>query len=34
MSLFFPYQIFIIRWMNVAYDYMLQIYDDLLYSNW
>lgn len=34
MSLFFPYQIFIIRWMNAAYDYMLQIYDDLLYSNW
>uniref|UniRef100_A0AAX7W471 DnaJ homolog subfamily C member 16 n=1 Tax=Astatotilapia calliptera TaxID=8154 RepID=A0AAX7W471_ASTCA len=26
--------IFIIRWMNAAYDYMLQIYDDLLYSNW
>ncbi|XP_035008091.1 dnaJ homolog subfamily C member 16 [Hippoglossus stenolepis] len=26
--------IFIIHWMNVAYDYILQIYDDLLYSNW
>uniref|UniRef100_A0A3Q0S8P7 DnaJ homolog subfamily C member 16 n=1 Tax=Amphilophus citrinellus TaxID=61819 RepID=A0A3Q0S8P7_AMPCI len=26
--------IFIIRWMNAAYDYVLQIYDDLLYSNW
>ncbi|XP_060924943.1 dnaJ homolog subfamily C member 16-like [Limanda limanda] len=26
--------IFIIQWMNVAYDYILQIYDDLLYSNW
>uniref|UniRef100_A0A671WQB4 DnaJ homolog subfamily C member 16 n=1 Tax=Sparus aurata TaxID=8175 RepID=A0A671WQB4_SPAAU len=21
-------------WMNAAYDYILQIYDDLLYSNW
>uniref|UniRef100_A0AAX7TE12 DnaJ homolog subfamily C member 16 n=1 Tax=Astatotilapia calliptera TaxID=8154 RepID=A0AAX7TE12_ASTCA len=29
-----PVSIFIIRWMNAAYDYMLQIYDDLLYSNW
>ena len=27
-------QMFIIHWMNVAYDYILQIYDDLLYSNW
>ncbi|KAM9409753.1 dnaJ homolog subfamily C member 16-like isoform 2-T2 [Pholidichthys leucotaenia] len=26
--------IFIIRWMNTAYDYILQVYDDLLYSNW
>lgn len=26
--------IFIIRWLNAAYDYFLQIYDDLLYSNW
>ncbi|XP_026205450.1 dnaJ homolog subfamily C member 16 [Anabas testudineus] len=26
--------IFIIRWINAAYDYILQIYDDLLYSNW
>ncbi|XP_067443906.1 dnaJ homolog subfamily C member 16-like [Thunnus thynnus] len=25
---------FLIQWMNVAYDYVLQIYDDLLYSNW
>ncbi|KAK2862339.1 hypothetical protein Q5P01_001872 [Channa striata] len=25
---------FIVRWMNAAYDYILQIYDDLLYSNW
>ncbi|KAM7422239.1 hypothetical protein PAMA_010350 [Pampus argenteus] len=26
--------IFLIQWMNAAYDYILQIYDDLLYSNW
>ncbi|XP_075997095.1 dnaJ homolog subfamily C member 16 [Genypterus blacodes] len=26
--------IFLIQWMNAAYDYVLQIYDDLLYSNW
>lgn len=26
--------IFIIQWMNAAYDYITQIYDDLLYSNW
>ncbi|XP_007561366.1 dnaJ homolog subfamily C member 16-like [Poecilia formosa] len=26
--------IFIIQWMNAAYDYILQIYDGLLYSNW
>lgn len=26
--------IFIIQWMNAAYDYIVQIYDDLLYSNW
>ncbi|KAG7493920.1 dnaJ-like subfamily C member 16-like [Solea senegalensis] len=26
--------IFIIQWMNAASDYILQIYDDLLYSNW
>uniref|UniRef100_A0A8D3D483 DnaJ homolog subfamily C member 16 n=1 Tax=Scophthalmus maximus TaxID=52904 RepID=A0A8D3D483_SCOMX len=26
--------IFIIQWMNAAYEYILQIYDDLLYSNW
>uniref|UniRef100_A0A3B3TT97 DnaJ homolog subfamily C member 16 n=1 Tax=Poecilia latipinna TaxID=48699 RepID=A0A3B3TT97_9TELE len=26
--------IFIIQWMNAAYDYILQIYDSLLYSNW
>ncbi|KAF7657869.1 hypothetical protein LDENG_00021420 [Lucifuga dentata] len=26
--------IFLIRWMNAAYDYIFQIYDDLLYSNW
>uniref|UniRef100_A0A7N8XLY0 DnaJ homolog subfamily C member 16 n=1 Tax=Mastacembelus armatus TaxID=205130 RepID=A0A7N8XLY0_9TELE len=26
--------IFIIRWVNAACDYILQIYDDLLYSNW
>ncbi|TDH14170.1 hypothetical protein EPR50_G00041870 [Perca flavescens] len=26
--------IFIVQWMNAAYDYILQIYDDLLYSNW
>ncbi|KAM7005845.1 dnaJ homolog subfamily C member 16 [Tautogolabrus adspersus] len=25
---------FIIQWMNAAYDYILQVYDDLLYSNW
>uniref|UniRef100_A0A3Q2DW99 DnaJ (Hsp40) homolog, subfamily C, member 16 like n=1 Tax=Cyprinodon variegatus TaxID=28743 RepID=A0A3Q2DW99_CYPVA len=25
---------FIIQWMNAAYDYLLQIYDGLLYSNW
>lgn len=25
---------FLIQWMNAAYDYILQIYDDLLYSNW
>ncbi|KAM4613867.1 dnaJ homolog subfamily C member 16 isoform 2-T2 [Polymixia lowei] len=25
---------FLIQWMNAAYDYLLQIYDDLLYSNW
>ncbi|KAK5872753.1 hypothetical protein PBY51_013426 [Eleginops maclovinus] len=25
---------FIVQWMNAAYDYVLQIYDDLLYSNW
>lgn len=28
------FQIFIIQWMNAAYDYILQVYDDLLYSNW
>ncbi|XP_055016284.1 dnaJ homolog subfamily C member 16, partial [Boleophthalmus pectinirostris] len=26
--------IFIIRWLNAAYDYFIQVYDDLLYSNW
>uniref|UniRef100_A0A8C2WLK7 DnaJ homolog subfamily C member 16 n=1 Tax=Cyclopterus lumpus TaxID=8103 RepID=A0A8C2WLK7_CYCLU len=26
--------IFIIQWMNAAYDYIVQMYDDLLYSNW
>uniref|UniRef100_A0AAQ4QYG6 DnaJ homolog subfamily C member 16 n=1 Tax=Gasterosteus aculeatus aculeatus TaxID=481459 RepID=A0AAQ4QYG6_GASAC len=26
--------ILIIQWMNSAYDYIVQIYDDLLYSNW
>ncbi|XP_054641412.1 dnaJ homolog subfamily C member 16 [Dunckerocampus dactyliophorus] len=26
--------IFLIQWMNTAYDYILQVYDDLLYSNW
>ncbi|CAJ1051639.1 dnaJ homolog subfamily C member 16 [Xyrichtys novacula] len=26
--------IFIIQWINAAYDYILQLYDDLLYSNW
>ncbi|KAL6111705.1 dnajc16 [Pungitius sinensis] len=26
--------IFLIRWINCAYDYIVQIYDDLLYSNW
>nr|XP_020448655.1 dnaJ homolog subfamily C member 16-like isoform X2 [Monopterus albus] len=26
--------IFIIQWMNAAYDYILQLYDELLYSNW
>ncbi|XP_067359284.1 dnaJ homolog subfamily C member 16-like isoform X2 [Channa argus] len=26
--------LFIVRWMDAAYDYILQIYDDLLYSNW
>ncbi|XP_037346273.2 dnaJ homolog subfamily C member 16 [Pungitius pungitius] len=26
--------IFVIRWINSAYDYIVQIYDDLLYSNW
>ncbi|XP_034022879.1 dnaJ homolog subfamily C member 16-like [Thalassophryne amazonica] len=26
--------IFLVHWMNVAHDYILQIYDDLLYSNW
>ncbi|XP_068172069.1 dnaJ homolog subfamily C member 16 [Antennarius striatus] len=25
---------FIIQWINAAHDYILQIYDDLLYSNW
>ncbi|CAB1314553.1 unnamed protein product [Coregonus sp. 'balchen'] len=25
---------FLIQWMNAAYDYFLQIYDDLLFSNW
>ncbi|KAM3877957.1 dnaJ homolog subfamily C member 16-like [Diretmus argenteus] len=25
---------FLIQWMNAAYDYFVQIYDDLLYSNW
>ncbi|XP_029006360.1 dnaJ homolog subfamily C member 16 [Betta splendens] len=25
---------FFIRWMNAAYDYILQLYEDLLYSNW
>ncbi|CAL8356885.1 unnamed protein product [Gadus morhua 'NCC'] len=25
---------FLIQWMNTAYDYFLQIYDDILYSNW
>ncbi|XP_033990859.1 dnaJ homolog subfamily C member 16-like [Trematomus bernacchii] len=25
---------FIIQWMNAASDYVLQVYDDLLYSNW
>ncbi|KAK7877955.1 hypothetical protein WMY93_031383 [Mugilogobius chulae] len=25
---------FIIRWLNAAYDYFIQVYDDLLYSNW
>lgn len=25
---------FIIQWMNAACDYILQVYDDLLYSNW
>lgn len=31
---FLTLQMFIIQWMNAAYDYILQIYDDLLYSNW
>ncbi|XP_017290113.1 dnaJ homolog subfamily C member 16 [Kryptolebias marmoratus] len=26
--------IFIVQWMNAAYDYILQTYDGLLYSNW
>nr|XP_057911325.1 dnaJ homolog subfamily C member 16 [Doryrhamphus excisus] len=26
--------IFLIQWLNTAYDYILQVYDDLLYSNW
>ncbi|XP_061687972.1 dnaJ homolog subfamily C member 16-like [Syngnathoides biaculeatus] len=26
--------IFLIQWMNAAFDYVHQIYDDLLYSNW
>uniref|UniRef100_A0A8L0DVV6 DnaJ homolog subfamily C member 16 n=1 Tax=Oncorhynchus mykiss TaxID=8022 RepID=A0A8L0DVV6_ONCMY len=25
---------FLIQWINAAYDYFLQIYDDLLFSNW
>ncbi|CAL8340590.1 unnamed protein product [Merluccius merluccius] len=25
---------FLIQWLNAAYDYFLQIYDDILYSNW
>uniref|UniRef100_A0A667WTA2 DnaJ homolog subfamily C member 16 n=1 Tax=Myripristis murdjan TaxID=586833 RepID=A0A667WTA2_9TELE len=25
---------FLIQWMNAAYDYILQLYDDFLYSNW
>ncbi|XP_056129228.1 dnaJ homolog subfamily C member 16-like [Lampris incognitus] len=25
---------FLIQWMTSAYEYLLQIYDDLLYSNW
>lgn len=31
---FSTFQMFIIQWMNAVYDYILQIYDDLLYSNW
>lgn len=27
-------QMYLVQWMNAAYDYLLQIYDDLLYSNW
>lgn len=38
MSLFYflfsSSQVFIVQWMNAAYDYILQIYDGLLYSNW
>ncbi|XP_061841640.2 dnaJ homolog subfamily C member 16-like [Nerophis lumbriciformis] len=25
---------FLIQWINAAHDYVLQLYDDLLYSNW
>lgn len=25
---------FLIQWLNAAYDYILQMYDDILYSNW
>ncbi|KAJ3602908.1 hypothetical protein NHX12_030653 [Muraenolepis orangiensis] len=25
---------FLIQWLNAAYDYILQIYDDILFSNW
>ncbi|XP_072307640.1 dnaJ homolog subfamily C member 16 isoform X2 [Eucyclogobius newberryi] len=26
--------IFFIRWLNAAHDYFIQVYDDLLFSNW
>lgn len=30
----FLFQMFLIQWINTAYDYVSQFYFDLLYSNW